>query len=92
MRLFHFCSLGMLHRLLRAALRDLLWKQLNLFTAKVIAHALISAHSQLKAQQVRQSLARPRTHLGSIRFSQGLLVGNQHGMMRTPPLLWCCTI
>ena len=40
MRLFHFCSLGMLHLLLRAALRDLLWKQLNLFTAKGIAHAL----------------------------------------------------
>ena len=28
----------------------------------------------------------PGTHFGSIRLSQGLLVGSQHGMMRTPVL------
>ena len=28
----------------------------------------------------------PRTHFGSMRLSQGLLVGSQHGMMRTPRL------
>jgi hypothetical protein len=51
MRLFHFCSLGMVHLLLRAALRDLLWKQLNLFTAKVIAHALSELLSGQKASR-----------------------------------------
>ncbi len=40
MRLVHFCSLGMVHLLLRAALRDLLWKQLRLFTAKVVTDTL----------------------------------------------------
>ena len=39
MRLFHFCSLGMVQLLLRVALGDLLWKQLSLFTAKVVTHA-----------------------------------------------------
>src|SRR5712692_9973887 len=51
MRLFHFCSLGMVHLLLRAALRDLLWKQLNLFTAKVIAHALSELLSGQKSSR-----------------------------------------
>jgi len=41
MRLFHFCSLGKVQLLLCVALGDLLWKQLSLFTAKVVTHALL---------------------------------------------------
>src|SRR5215469_13349538 len=40
MRLFPFCSLGKVQLLFRVALRDLLWKQLSLFTAKVVTPAL----------------------------------------------------
>src|SRR5260221_7477567 len=86
MRLFHFCSLGMVQLLLRVALGDLLWKQLSLFTAKVVTHARPVLCRCQKPSRFDYRVRGPGQDDGSMRLSQGLLVGRKPRMMRTPDL------
>src|SRR5436305_389165 len=54
------------------------------WTAKVVTDALLYFLSGEQASRFNDGPFAMHPMRGSIRLSQGLLVGNQHGMMRTP--------